>query len=585
MGIEIFDNAARQVKVDLGNLEDEILKKDVELGPIRENAKLYEETLKQKDTLQTEINDVEYQLSEKTKELNSAKSISDGYNWLFAFNSKTSLIESKTSERDRIKQDIERIGRLKQDNTTYGNTVDAFKPEVTRLATVREKLVQMENTLEHHSTTLSRLGAARNEAMQKHNLTDLERELSSRDLQKSKGSQLLRFMGMLIVSVVLLVAGVLTQLVLILLGIMTGAIAVALFIRYRRTERLIALTMDIQSLNKQIEDSQINAQGVQRQIEQVAAEAGFRTHAEVDSAISKINDQILQATGQSSIQAVEALTQNNMNEIKRLETSNPDVSLKRLDGEITEEQNAILDLRKTKPASADELQYDATAHSNAQTRTDTLQNEFNEIESDRQRKLGRASQLEAELGNLKNDHDRLPNLETEYGALKGKKTLFELVLQELGETSKKLRSQVLPQARLIINQILPILTDGRYSELEITEDLRFKAHSIEAGGYKEREIFSGGTQDQFLIALRLAFTESILDSRVMADRYCLLMDECISSSDDQRKQGIFEVLDAMKKTFSQIFVIAHEDISNVTDHHLVLSRNKRGYTEVRSRSW
>jgi exonuclease SbcC len=115
--------------------------------------------------------------------------------------------------------------------------------------------------------------------------------------------------------------------------------------------------------------------------------------------------------------------------------------------------------------------------------------------------------------------------------------------------------------------------------------LKFKAHSIEAGGYKEREIFSGGTQDQFLIALRLAFTQSILDSRVMADRYCLLMDECISSSDDQRKQGIFEVLDAVKKTFSQIFVIAHEDISNVTDHHLVLSRNKRGYTEVRSKSW
>jgi ABC-type Mn2+/Zn2+ transport system ATPase subunit len=85
--------------------------------------------------------------------------------------------------------------------------------------------------------------------------------------------------------------------------------------------------------------------------------------------------------------------------------------------------------------------------------------------------------------------------------------------------------------------------------------------------------------------LRLAFTQSILDSRVMADRYSLLMDECISSSDDQRKQGIFEVLDAMKKTFSQIFIIAHEDISTFVDHHIVLSRNQHGYTEIRSRSW
>ena len=421
--------------------------------------------------------------------------------------------------------------------------------------------------------------------MRTHNLTDPERELSSRDLQKSKGSQLLQFMGMLVVSVILIVAGVLTQLVLILLGIMTGVIAAALYMRYRRTERLISLTMDIQSLNKQIEDSRISAQAVQRQIEQVAAETGFRAHAEVDLAISNVNNQIMQATGQSSSQAVEALIQNNMNEIKTLESSNLDVNLNRLDGEIAEEQNSILELGKTKPASADELHYDAAAHSNAQTRKDTLQNEFNEIEGHRQQKVGRASQLEAELGNLNNDHDRLPNLEIQYAGQKEKKTILELVLQELGETSKKLRSQVLPQARLIINQILPILTDGRYSELEITEDLKFKAHSIEAGGYKEREIFSGGTQDQFLIALRLAFTESILDSRVMADRYCLLMDECISSSDDQRKQGIFDVLDAVKKTFSQIFVIAHEDISNVTDHHLVLSRNRRGYTEVQSKSW
>jgi exonuclease SbcC len=133
--------------------------------------------------------------------------------------------------------------------------------------------------------------------------------------------------------------------------------------------------------------------------------------------------------------------------------------------------------------------------------------------------------------------------------------------------------------------MLPTLTDGRYSDFEITEDLKFKVYSVEAGDYKEREIFSGGTQDQFLIALRLAFTQSILDSRVMADKYSLLMDECISSSDEVRKQGIFEVLEVVKGTFTQIFIIAHEDISDFVDHHIVLARNTKGYTEIRSKSW
>ena len=36
---------------------------------------------------------------------------------------------------------------------------------------------------------------------------------------------------------------------------------------------------------------------------------------------------------------------------------------------------------------------------------------------------------------------------------------------------------------------------------------------------------------------------TILDSRVGSDRYSLFMDECISSSDYGRRQGIFEVLD------------------------------------------
>jgi ABC-type bacteriocin/lantibiotic exporter with double-glycine peptidase domain len=71
----------------------------------------------------------------------------------------------------------------------------------------------------------------------------------------------------------------------------------------------------------------------------------------------------------------------------------------------------------------------------------------------------------------------------------------------------------------------------------------------------------------------------------MADKYSLLMDECTSSSDDVRKQGIFEALEAMKQTFSQIFIIAHEDISAFVDNHIVLDRNAHGYTEIKSKSW
>jgi len=585
MGIEVFDDAAKHAKDDSSQATNEIEKKTAELTSIRANAKSYREKLATRDALQKEAGDLETQLKEKREALQAEKSTLAAYDWLFAFNSKTDLVTSKKQERERIQIDINRIGQLKQDKARYEAAVNKYKPEVSRLETVREKIVRLEDNLGQSQSALDRLNAMRKEATLRANLNDKELELAGHDLQRRKERELIQFAAMLVLSVTLIVAGALTQPLLSILGIVPVALAVALYMRYRRTDRILSHAADIQALNRQIGDSSRRVQDAHQQVERLMLESGFRNHQDVDLALTKANQQITQMTGQPSIHGVEALAQSAQVDLKRLEESDPGKSLRELDGQINENLNEVRELEKTRPPLAETLHYDAGQHREYQTRVEQLQTRTSELEKEHSGKLGTVTQLEKDLETLKRDYDRLPGLEKEHGALQEKKTVLDLVVQELGETSKKLRSQVMPYARLIINQILPILTDGRYSEFEITEDLKFKAHSNEAGGYKEREVFSGGTQDQFLIALRLAFTQSILDSRVMADRYSLLMDECISSSDDQRKQGIFEVLDAVKKTFSQIFVIAHEDISNLTDHHLVLARSRRGYTEIRSKSW
>lgn len=87
---------------------------------------------------------------------------------------------------------------------------------------------------------------------------------------------------------------------------------------------------------------------------------------------------------------------------------------------------------------------------------------------------------------------------------------------------------------------------------------------------KPRELFSGRTQDQFLIALRLAFTESIVSSRISSLNFSLLMDECFSSSDERRKKQIFQILRSSNVTFKQIFIVSHENISKYVDHYLHL---------------
>ena len=306
---------------------------------------------------------------------------------------------------------------------------------------------------------------------------------------------------------------------------------------------------------------------------------------EANIRLNELSTILEQETRENSIEATEALLKSIKDQSNQLNLSNPNVIRKDLEKQIRLKQSEIEKLEKNKPEDIDKMEYTEDLHVASKAQVESLQNEHITLNSELGNKKGNLQQIEKDLGRLKPDFDSYPSLKDEVESTNKEINLLKRVNFELSETSKDMRNKVLPHARFIINNILPTLTSDRYSDFEITEDLKFKVHSNEAGGFKEREIFSGGTQDQFLIALRLAFTESILDSRVMADKYSLLMDECTASSDEIRKQGIFEVLSSMKETFSQIFIIAHEDIATFVDHNMVIERNERGYTQIKSKSW
>jgi len=214
-----------------------------------------------------------------------------------------------------------------------------------------------------------------------------------------------------------------------------------------------------------------------------------------------------------------------------------------------------------------------------------LQEKLNNVDGNIRALDGELASIEEDIRRLGNVEDQFSKLELRVKELQARVHLLERVGLELRETALQLRKQVFPHARLVINQILPQITGTHYADMQITEDFHFKTFSTEANDYKDSIVFSGGTQDQFLIALRLAFTQTILESRVRASRYALFMDECISSSDNLRRQGIFDMLDTMKNIFPQIFIIAHEDVSEFVEHHLILSKDANAFTKIRKVSW
>lgn len=585
MGIELFDDASSKVKEDVSSLENEFEKMNLRLDKVRHNKEEHESKQKQKTELETQTSQLEQALGQKKGVLDETKILLAKYDWLNNHNSQKEAISLMEKQAEQVTKDIERMSDLQNKINCYKTTIFKHETEYLELGSLQDKLSNAERRLSEAEIQASSIETKRQASIENVGLSGKDVELLSEDLAKSKNQRLVWFGVTLVCGLAFLISAFFTTLFLALIGFLFLGAAAYLFMSYLKIDRLIARNVEIETSTKQLQDQEKTISNLKKDLETLTSGSPLKTSKDTQNRLDAISKEMRQESGEGTLEGIRALQKGAEKSLEPLQASNPEKKREDLDRQIREKQSAFEELLKEKPTSIDEIQYSKKEHELIRNTCEKLKNEYGTMDKDIGTKSGIIQQLATDLEKLRSDYDLCPGLEKETLESKTKIDLLKRVFSELSETSKELRNKVIPHARLIINQILPALTADRYSDFEITEDLKFKVHSNEAGGYKEREIFSGGTQDQFLIALRLAFTQSILDSRVMADKYSLLMDECTSSSDDVRKQGIFEVLDTMKQTFSQIFIIAHEDISPFVDNHIVLDRNAHGYTEIKSKSW
>jgi len=124
--------------------------------------------------------------------------------------------------------------------------------------------------------------------------------------------------------------------------------------------------------------------------------------------------------------------------------------------------------------------------------------------------------------------------------------------------------------------ILPRITNGRYGDVELLEDFRIKVYDADAGEFRLMERFSGGTEDQFLLALRLAFTLSLIPKMRGSYPRFLFLDEAFVSSDTERRRAVMNLLKReLRETFDQIFVISHqEDVLREAEHRITMDNGR-----------
>ena len=141
-----------------------------------------------------------------------------------------------------------------------------------------------------------------------------------------------------------------------------------------------------------------------------------------------------------------------------------------------------------------------------------------------------------------------------------------LHLQTLAEALDKLRvdlnSRTRPELKLIASELLGMITDGRYNDLDIDED--YKATILD--DMEKKPVISGGEEDIVNLALRLAISQMIAD-RAGQSFSLLVLDEVFGSLDDVRRDNVVALLQNLKNRFEQIILITHvESIHDSVDN-------------------
>ncbi|MEP0826031.1 MAG: SMC family ATPase [Nitrososphaera sp.] len=581
MGIEVFDQAIGNVKLDLKILHDELTIKENEMIQVGENKEAYASRLKEKELLQNKItNDLPRLDSLRSRNEDMQRELAV-YEWHAKLDTLNKLAGADKTRLEDIQKEQKKLSEKQETLSRYNAAIEKYKPQIDHLQEILTLYKTEESEKQRTEKNIGILIEKQKEMVRNGHYSPKEESLLSGDLTKEKQLQLKRFAVFLVAGLSLIAVAFAVNLLIIAAGIAFIIVSIIAMRGYQRADNLFAKSAEIKSISTQIEEAKREAQqAISKYYDSISLHS-FQSSDAIQSRVSDILASIKKETGVDSMEGLFAVAEQLDGEINRILMDDPSVRLNQVLERIDGRKKEIDILLGQKPDGANTTQYDEERFATLKKEQQKLDSDYNELYAQIGQNKALLGRIQQELIALRPDYERYPQLEAEILETKRKVHILDRVAAELSETSKELRNKVIPSARFFINKILPLLTNDRYSDFDITDDLKFKVHTIQAGDYKQREVFSGGTQDQFLIALRLAFTQSILNSRTGDDRHCLLMDESISSSDDLRKQGIFEVLDVMRDTFSQILIIAHEDISSFANHNIILSRNENGFTDLK----
>ncbi len=210
------------------------------------------------------------------------------------------------------------------------------------------------------------------------------------------------------------------------------------------------------------------------------------------------------------------------------------------------------------PSLPSGVEFSAELLEEASQMRDSLNESVSRVKTQVEESMTRIIELKQFLEENKGLDEQVDEQKRKVLLLQKQLAVVKYSIKGLEQTSESLRNRVKPQVERYMSQILPVITSGRYKAVQLEDDYTVRVFDPEAGEFRPKEVFSGGTEDQLLLAMRLAFALALIPQAKGRNPEFLFLDEPLGSSDRVRREGILELMHKeLSQNFKQIFLISH----------------------------
>lgn len=177
------------------------------------------------------------------------------------------------------------------------------------------------------------------------------------------------------------------------------------------------------------------------------------------------------------------------------------------------------------------------------------------------------SRLEERIENLNRDvkefllvEEEIERLKTEIKNYENEIKSINISKETIENISKEIHHQFAPTINKEVSEIINIISDGRYNEVKVDEDLNISIENPTTQEIVPIDSLSGGTMDQLYFALRFSIISSIKGQSLP-----LILDDCFIQYDDERLRNIIEYLHQISHERQIILFTCHHRERQILD--------------------